>query len=72
VSQPFSLSDGMSLPVGTRFSFPSKAIQRDAANYVDPLQFDGFRFAKLQAAEAETEGGMGKWGAATVSKTNLA
>lgn len=75
----FQFHDGLTLPRGSRIGIPALAIQTDPENFRDPLAFDGFRFARLSAtaAEEKEDGGGGedgeqKWGAATVSETNLA
>ncbi|KAI1778805.1 putative cytochrome P450 monooxygenase [Hypoxylon cercidicola] len=70
----FQFHDGLMLPQGSRIAIPALAIQTDAQNFQDPLTFDGFRFARLNATTEEegSEDGEHKWGASTLSETNLA
>ncbi|MCJ1401069.1 hypothetical protein MMC11_004281 [Xylographa trunciseda] len=76
--KPFQFHDGLSIPVGSRVAIPGMAIQQDPDNFQNPLQFDGFRFARLSALDEEKSSrGMAhdddhSWGAATISTTNLA
>jgi cytochrome P450 len=65
------LHDGTTLPIGTRIGFPCKAIQLDPANFQDPLQFDGFRFARLNEAEGDDAGTGARYSAVTATPTNL-
>ena len=67
LDKPFTFSDGLTLPVGTRFGFPIKAIQNDPE-----LEFDGFRFARMNSEADRADTGTTKWGASTMSATNLA
>lgn len=68
LERPYVFPDGLTLPVGTRFGFPTMAMQNDA-----DLSFKGFRFAKGEATTPEHEENNGAWGGATtMSTTNLA
>lgn len=67
----FTFHDGLKLPSGTRIAIPVLSIQTDPENFTDPLAFDGFRFAQLGEGLFDDTGDW-KWGAATVSETNLA
>ena len=51
---PFTFSNGVTIPAGTRVSVPSSAIHMDEEIYPNPERFDGFRFLKL----SESEGGV--------------
>ena len=46
--KPFTFSNGISVPEGTFISAPSTAIHYDPANYVNPHEFDGFRFTQKE------------------------
>lgn len=71
VKHPFQFHDGLTLPVGTRIAFPAMAYMHDADNFENPLKFDGFRFARLEEAEAKAEEVEKKWSATTTARTNL-
>ncbi|KAF8887383.1 cytochrome P450 [Infundibulicybe gibba] len=43
----FTFSNGIVIPAGTQITADAYSLQRDSANYADPDDFDGFRFAKL-------------------------
>ncbi|KAI3326352.1 cytochrome P450 [Xylariaceae sp. AK1471] len=67
LDRPFVFPNGLTLPVGTRFGFPTEAMQSDAEN-----SFDGFRFVRTRSA-AEANDEVGALGASTtVSPGNLA
>ena len=70
VLQPFTFSNGVTIPPGTLVSIPIRAAQTDEQIYENPNGFDGFRFAKLR----ENEGGKatGRHQAVSVSTENLA
>ena len=71
--KPFQFSDGLTLPVGTRFGFPIKALQTDPSNFEDSLAFKGFRFAEQVAAGENDDALAGRrFGAASMGTTNLA
>lgn len=72
MNKPFCFSDGLTLPVGTRFGFPIKAIQSDPDNFPSPKTFEGFRFAKQSSSESGTDEGSRRWSATAMSSTNLA
>ena len=71
VENPFRLSDGLELPVDTCIAVPAMAIQQDPGNFKNPMEFDGFRFARLNASK-ESISSEQTWNASTVSTTNLA
>ena len=58
--------DGLTLPVGTRIGFPTKAMQEEA-----DLTFNGFRFTTGSALEKDESGSV-SGSATTMSTTNLA
>ncbi|KAI1934180.1 hypothetical protein LOZ65_000093 [Ophidiomyces ophidiicola] len=73
MEKPFRFNDGLTLPVGARIAFPSRAIMCDADNFENPYEFEGFRFARLAAAKRATSvAGEQLYNSATVTKTNLA
>jgi cytochrome P450 len=72
VDRPYTFSDGLTLPAGTRFGFPIKAIQCDPANFPKPLEFDGFRFVKDASGENEVAELSRRWTATAMATTNLA
>lgn len=49
----FTLSDGTFLPKGSHVVCNAVSVHREGANYSNPNEFDGFRFAKVRA---EVEG----------------
>jgi aspirochlorine biosynthesis cytochrome P450 monooxygenase len=51
VGKPFQFSDGLALPVGSRFGFPAQAIQHDNEELSNPTQFDGYRYASKAQKE---------------------
>ncbi|KAJ7066322.1 cytochrome P450 [Mycena amicta] len=51
----FRLADGTFLPYGSLLCCASKPAQYDPANYENPDQFDGFRFAKEREAQLARE-----------------
>jgi len=54
VLRPFTFSNGVTIPAGTRISAPTDPIYRDERSYPNPNEFDGFRFAKLRESEGYT------------------
>ena len=46
--RPFTFSNGVSIPAGTLVAIPGSVTHKDEANYHDPDEFDGFRFARLR------------------------
>ncbi|MCJ1352273.1 MAG: hypothetical protein MMC33_002257 [Icmadophila ericetorum] len=69
---PFQFHDGLTLPIGSRFGFPIKALQSDPDNFDNPDTFDGFRFAKPSTSESSIDQNNRRWGAASMGTTNLA
>ena len=45
----YTLSDGTFLPKGTVVQCNAVAVHHEAANYSNPTEFDGFRFANIRA-----------------------
>ncbi|KAI0516995.1 cytochrome P450 [Xylaria bambusicola] len=74
LEQPFQFSDGLTLPVGTRFGFPAKAIQGSCTELADPKTFDGRRFLTLKTSEPSGTASpdQKRWGASSVDFSNLA
>lgn len=52
--KPYTLSNGTFLPAGTFVSVASRAIHFDDANYSNPEEFDGFRFAHIREEEGQS------------------
>ncbi|KAF2712037.1 cytochrome P450 monooxygenase-like protein [Pleomassaria siparia CBS 279.74] len=48
VLQGITLSNGQFIPPGVIIEVPSHAAYQDAANFPNPEEFDGFRFAKIR------------------------
>ncbi|KAF2972981.1 hypothetical protein GQX73_g504 [Xylaria multiplex] len=67
VGHPFVFPDGLALPVGTRFGFPTQAMQNDADS-----KFDGFRFAKRGSVTEINDELSPSVTSTTVSSSNLA
>lgn len=72
VGKPFTFSDGLCLPVGTRFGFPIKAMQSDPAKFSSPEKFDGFRFLRQASGNEDSSEDRSRWSATAMSTTNLA
>jgi cytochrome P450 len=53
--RPFTFSNGVTVPAGTLVAIPGSAAHKDEANYQDPHEFDGFRFAKLRESLSEED-----------------
>ncbi|KAI4858860.1 cytochrome P450 [Hypoxylon rubiginosum] len=68
---PFTFSDGLQIPPGTRIAFPAEACQQDPDFLANPNEFDGFRFVKLAATDARQEDGVSRWAASHTSYSNL-
>ncbi|OAL00888.1 cytochrome P450 [Phaeosphaeriaceae sp. SRC1lsM3a] len=71
LEEPFRFSDGLTLPVGTRFGFPSQAIQHDHDSLQNPAEFDGFRFAKRNKDNSPEPDGEKQWAASSVDTSYL-
>ena len=72
LGRPFQFSDGLTLPAGARFGFPTKALQSDPEKFSNALEFDGFRFARADPLENGSSEISRRWGAASMGTTNLA
>ncbi|KAJ7778112.1 cytochrome P450 [Mycena metata] len=57
--QPFTFSDGTTIPTGTLVGVPILAAHHDDANYADADTFDGGRFARMREEGKEEGMGMG-------------
>ncbi|KAI0059480.1 cytochrome P450 [Artomyces pyxidatus] len=53
VLQPFTFSNGVTVPAGTTVVAASSATHHDTANYENAEVFDGFRFADLRDEDGE-------------------
>src|SRR5579862_4034196 len=54
VNKPFTFSNQVPLPIGTRVAVPILPIQLDETIYKNANEFDGFRFSRMRDEEAET------------------
>ncbi|KAI1653942.1 cytochrome P450 [Daldinia decipiens] len=71
LDSPFRFSDGLTLPVGSRFGFPAMAIQREQTDIEDPLKFYGFRFARKCSTDTASDDSEKRWAASSVDVSNL-
>jgi len=51
--RPFTFSNGVTIPAGIEVSAPSSGIHMDEEIYLNPEQFDGFRFSKLSGLDGD-------------------
>src|SRR5579859_5545850 len=51
--KPYTFSNGITVPIGTRLYSPLNAIHRDQDIYPNPDQFEGFRFLKYNNNKEE-------------------
>lgn len=70
MEEPFTFSDGFTLPAGTRLAFPT-AGQHDPDVSEATSSFDGFRFARRAAEETSSEDGAGVWSSTNPSNSYL-
>jgi cytochrome P450 len=54
VLRPFTFSNGVTVPAGTIVAVPASSAHTDERIYLNPDEFDGFRFAKLREIEKNT------------------
>ena len=52
--RPFTFSNGVTVPAGTRISIAASAIHTDEGTYTNPDEFDGFRFSRLRESEGDS------------------
>ncbi|PVH92285.1 cytochrome P450 [Periconia macrospinosa] len=71
VREPFTLSNGENVPIGTQFGFPLGPISHDPQIFSDPEKFDGFRYYRKRVAE-DLIGKSSKYMATTPSDEHLA
>lgn len=72
MNQPFTFSDGLTLPEGTAFAFPSSSCAMDSELVTNPDEFDPYRFVKLAKQDAEGEESENRWAASQAGATNMA
>ncbi|KDR68416.1 hypothetical protein GALMADRAFT_215851 [Galerina marginata CBS 339.88] len=53
VMQDFTFSNGITIPAGTHLAFATLATHMDEANYANPSDFRGFRFAEMRDEAGE-------------------
>lgn len=66
--KPISLSDGTTLPAGTKVLAPQAAISRDEQHYPDPDTFDALRFYKMRQESSESSN---RWQFTSLHDTNI-
>jgi len=71
VLEPFTFSNGVTIPPGMLVSIPASATQADERIHENANEFDGFRFANLKLREKEGDDATGKHQAVSVSAKNL-
>lgn len=49
----FTLSNGLTLPEGSRFCVPASQVSLDPEIWEDPYKFDGFRYEALRSQKPE-------------------
>ena len=69
--QPFTFSDGLTIPVDTRIAFPAERSQLDPEYIDNPDSFNGYRFVDLAEADARQEDGVNRWAASSTSYSNM-
>lgn len=72
VGEPFTFSDGLTIPVGTRIAFAAQDMQRDPELVSGPQTFDGFRYVKMALNDSKQDDGAKTWAASQVAPSNLA
>ncbi|KAK9772390.1 putative cytochrome P450 monooxygenase [Seiridium cardinale] len=74
VDKSFTFSDGITLPRGTRVTFPIQAIMNDSQGSLqNATQFDAYRFLHLRDGSSGEDGGGNdyQWSASSISSANL-
>jgi cytochrome P450 len=51
--RPFTFSNGVTIPAGTRLGIPIHSVHMDEKLYPNAQEFDGFRFFKLRGKEGD-------------------
>jgi cytochrome P450 len=51
--RPFTFSNGVTVPAGTFVAVPSCVTLTDEEVYLNPEEFDGFRFSKLRERDGD-------------------
>ncbi|PVI02660.1 cytochrome P450 [Periconia macrospinosa] len=72
MNQPFTFSDGLTLPKGTVFAFPASSCALDSDLVANPDEFDPYRFVKLSKQDAERGESDNRWAASQAGTTNMA
>jgi cytochrome P450 len=68
--QPFTFSNGVTVPPGILVASPACAALTDEELFTSPDQFDGFRFSKLRGCDGDEV--TNKHQVVTISPKNLA
>lgn len=72
MNQPFTFSDGFTLPKGTTFAFPAASLSLDSELVDNPEEFDPYRFVNLTKQDTERDGLESGWAASQAGATNMA
>lgn len=72
MDKSFTFSDGLTVPQGTRITFPIQAIMDENQEIKDANKFDAYRFLNLRGETSIEKGANDyQWAASTVSQANL-
>lgn len=71
MKRPFIFSDGLTLPTGTVFAFPSSSCSLDSELVSEPELFDPYRFVKLANRDTERPESENRWAASQAGATNM-
>lgn len=72
MDKPFTFSDGLTVPRGTRITFPIQAIMNDHQEPQHQGAFDAYRFLPSREKNGDRGGSSEyQWAASSVSPTNL-
>jgi len=71
MNQAFTFSNGLTLPKGTAFAFPSSSCALDNELVDDPSEFDPYRFMKPAKQDVNREESDNRWAASQAGATNM-
>ncbi|KAH8773841.1 cytochrome P450 [Diaporthe sp. PMI_573] len=71
IDEKFTFSDGLTVPRGTRLTFPIMAIMKENDRLEKPAEFDAYRFLHLRDSSSDNEAVEYQWAASTSSPENL-
>ncbi|KAF2690570.1 putative cytochrome P450 monooxygenase [Lentithecium fluviatile CBS 122367] len=72
MDKSFTFHDGLTVPRGTRITFPIQAVLHDVDNFENPSVFDPYRFFNKRSTVSEDHATEYQWAASTATPTNLA